>query len=230
LQRLVWLVILSAAAHIALFTWLLKVKLPIAPQPGDSLKTYIVSAAVQKSILEKLNAPKENTTQEFKQPNQAEPKVKRESKTAPAQEQITRPVTTSANHVSRSKLKPNKVTAAESNTPVAIKINPYKALNSMLSNEHHQFIEQQQVNSNPPQPKRITVPQTHQQHSAAIKLSDAGGKQVYQQGKNCYTIDLNSVMAKSDLPSGPPRPCKHIKSDDEILLEQSLNKWRKDKE
>lgn len=230
MKRLAWLVLCSALIHGVLFLWILRFSVPLAPVEEQTMKTYIVSEQLQQAILAKIKQTDEILAQQIPpinvDPQSAindEVENSTELKSKAAQQPKIPSIETQPS------VEPSKHTEKAANTASFVKINPFKSLNSILANEHQQFVQQQQIDPTTALPKRITVPKLHQQNSPAIKLSDVGGKTDYQQGKNCYTIDLNGVMGKQDLPSGAPRPCKHVKSDDELLLEQSLNKWRKDK-
>lgn len=146
----------------------------------------------------------------------------------------------------RAKPKLNDVTSNNESTRVAAqtnvidtsqsdfkKLNPYRRLPQISTGN---FLNEEKVTFGYPTHKskkemtindRITVPSEdmREESSQIIAVSAGGSKRVEKWRGKCYDVDLATVFGKSGMPQGGPRLCPGEKSDDQVLLEKSMEKW-----
>ncbi|MDE3274275.1 hypothetical protein [Pseudoalteromonas sp. G4] len=201
---------------------------------GASLKTYIIPVAQQRKILAEMMKPKDAQKPELKQQEVPEKILK---KTVVGQENKTPkvaklPVPKSTEKPLESVLK-NQKKSNETKTKV-IKFNRYKSLESVIDKEQQAFFKSQQFNNQISQPKvKIKPSQKYQdlvneQAEVVVGSVTSPRKTLKYKGK-CYLVDSSSEMGSMDMPSSSGFPCPGEKSDNEILLKNSLDKYLKKK-
>ena len=199
-----------------------------------SLKTYIIPVAQQRKILAEMVKPTDEQKPEAKQQNVPEKVIKN---TVVGQENKAPKVTELP--VPKSTEKPLEISpktqkkSNETKTKV-IKFNRYKSLESVIEKEQQAYFKSQQFNNQISQPKVKIKPSkkyqdlVNRQTEVVTGSVTSSRKTIKYKGK-CYLVDSSSEMGSMDMPSSSGFPCPGEKSDNEILLKNSLNKYLKNK-
>ncbi|TMO83943.1 hypothetical protein [Pseudoalteromonas spongiae] len=199
-----------------------------------SLKTYIIPIAQQRKILAEIVKPKDEQKPEPKQQEVPEKILKKV-----VVEQVNSPKKVAEPPVPKSTEKPLKSapkTQKKSNETKAkvIKFNRYKSIESVIEKEQQAYFKSQQFNNQISQPKvKIKPSQKYQDlvngQTEVVTGSVASSRKTIKYKGKCYLVDSNSEMGSMDMPSSSGFPCPGEKSDNEILLKNSLNKYLKKK-
>lgn len=223
----------SITVHFVL-GWLLinqTYKVPSSKQE-TSLKTYIIPVAQQREILAKMAKPKDEQKSEPKQQEVPEKIAKKA-----VVEKVNKTPKVAKSPIPKRTEKPLKSapkTQEKSTETKVIKFNRYKSLESVIEKEQQAFFKSQQFNNQIGQPKvKIKPSQKYQdlvneQAEAVVGNATSSHKTIKYKGK-CYLVDSRSEMGSMDMPSSPGFPCPGEKSDNEILLKNSLDKYLKKK-
>ena len=113
-----------------------------------------------------------------------------------------------------------------------IKFNRYKSLESVIEQEQQAYFKSRQFGNQVSRPKVIIKPSkkyqdlTRKQAEVVVGSAASSRKTIKYKGK-CYLVDSKSEMGSMDMPSSPGFPCLGEKSDNEILLKNSLDKYLK---
>lgn len=199
-----------------------------------SLKTYIIPVAQQRKILAEMVKPKDEKKPEAKQQNVPEKVIK---KVVVGQENKTPKVAELP--VLKSTEKPLEIApktqkkSNETKTKV-IKFNRYKSLESVIEKEQQAYFKSQQFNNQISQPKvKIKPSQKYQdlvnRQAEVVTGSVTSSRKTIKYKGKCYLVDSSSEMGSMDMPSSSGFPCPGEKSDNEILLKNSLDKYLKKK-
>ncbi|MFH6952996.1 hypothetical protein ACHSBP_07815 [Pseudoalteromonas sp. XMcav1-K] len=199
-----------------------------------SLKTYIIPVAQQRKILAEMVKPKDEQKPEAKQQNVPEKIIK---KVVVGQENKT--LTVAELPVPKSTEKPLEIApktqkkSNETKTKV-IKFNRYKSLESVIEKEQQAYFKSQQFNNQISQPKvKIKPSQKYQdlvnRQAEVVTGSVTSSRKTIKYKGKCYLVDSSSEMGSMDMPSSSGFPCPGEKSDNEILLKNSLDKYLKKK-
>ncbi|KPV96884.1 hypothetical protein AN214_01345 [Pseudoalteromonas sp. P1-9] len=198
-----------------------------------SLKTYIIPVAQQRKILAEMVKPKDEQKPEPKQQEIPEKILKKavvgqENKTSKVAEP---PVQKSTENPLKSV---PKTQGKSTNKTKVIKFNRYKSLENVIEKEQQAYFKSQQFNNQISQPKvKIKPSQKYQdlvnaKAEVVVGSATSSRKTIKYKGK-CYLVDSSSEMGSMDMPSSSGFPCPGEKSDNEILLKNSLNKYLKKK-
>ncbi|MFY8352640.1 hypothetical protein AAEU29_19005 [Pseudoalteromonas sp. SSM20] len=197
-----------------------------------SLKTYIISVAQQREILAKMAKPKAELNPEPKQQEVPE-KISKKAEV----EKVNKTPKVAESPVPKRAEKPLKIvseTQEKSAETKVIKFNRYKSLESVIEKEQQAYFKSQQFNNQVSQPKvKIKPTQKYQdlvkeQAEVVVGSVTSPRKTLKYKGK-CYLVDSSSEMSSMDMPSSSGFPCPGEKSDNEILLKNSLDKYLKKK-
>ncbi|WP_394228370.1 hypothetical protein [Pseudoalteromonas spongiae] len=199
-----------------------------------SLKTYIIPVAQQRKILAEMVKPKDEQKPEPKQQEVSEKILKKV-----VIEQVNSPKKVAELAVQKSTEKPLEIApktqkkSNETKTKV-IKFNRYKSLESVIEKEQQAYFKSQQFNNQISQPKVKIKPSkkyqdlVNRQTEVVTGSVTSSRKTIKYKGK-CYLVDSSSEMGSMDMPSSSGFPCPGEKSDNEILLKNSLDKYLKKK-
>lgn len=197
-----------------------------------SLKTYIIPVAQQRKILAEMMKAKPERKPEFKQEeapktNLKQAVVKKVNKIPGARESSVQKRT---QEPLNSSPKTQEKSTTSKNKP--IKINPYKSFERVVEKEQQAYFKSQQFNNQLSKPKATIKPskkyldQTSNQDEVVVGSVTSSHKTIKYKGK-CYLVDSSSEMGSMDMPSSSGFPCPGEKSDNEILLKNSLDKYLK---
>ncbi|WP_100912468.1 hypothetical protein [Pseudoalteromonas spongiae] len=199
-----------------------------------SLKTYIIPVAQQRKILAEMVKPKDKQNPEPKQQNVPEKVIKNtvvgQEKKTPKIEELLVPKSTEK----PLEIAPKTQKKSNETKTKVIKFNRYKSLESVIEKEQQAYFKSQQFNNQISQPKvKIKPSQKYQdlvkgQAEVVTGSVTSSRKTIKYKGK-CYLVDSSSEMGSMDMPSSSGFPCPGEKSDNEILLKNSLNKYLKKK-
>lgn len=199
-----------------------------------SLKTYIIPVAQQRKILAEMVKPKDEQNPEPKQQEVPEEILKKA-----VVEQVNNTPKIEELLVPKSTEKPLEISpktqkkSNETKTKV-IKFNRYKSLESVIEKEQQAYFKSQQFNNQISQPKVKIKPSkkyqdlVNRQTEVVTGSVTSSRKTIKYKGK-CYLVDSSSEMGSMDMPLSSGFPCPGEKSDNEILLKNSLNKYLKKK-
>lgn len=197
-----------------------------------SLKTYIIPVAQQRIILAEMRKPKDEQN-----PDPKQQEVLEEILEKTVVEQINNTPKIAESLVQKSTKKPLEIApkiqkkSNETKTKV-IKFNRYKSLESVIEKEQQAYFKSQRFNNQISQPKvKIKPSQKYQdlvkgQTEVVTGNVTSSRKTIKYKGK-CYLVDSSSEMGNMDMPSSSGFPCPGEKSDNEILLKNSLDKYLK---
>ena len=202
-------------------------KLPSSKQEA-SLKTYIIPVAQQRKILAEMRKPKTKDKSDHKQDKASENIIKNTNveKVKKATEVKETPISRRTEKALESVPKTQKK-ATETKSKV-IKFNRYKSLESVIEQEQQAYFKSRQFGNQVSRPKVIIKPSKKYQDlirkkaEVVVGSATSSRKTVKYKGK-CYLVDSNSEMGSMDMPSSPGFPCPGEKSDNEILLKNSLD-------
>ena len=197
-----------------------------------SLKTYIIPVAQQRKILAEMRKSKTKEEFDHKQDKASENIIKntdveKVKKVAEVKETpILRRTEKALESVPKTQKKAPEITSK------AIKFNRYKSFESVIEKEQQAYFKSQQFNNQISQPKVTIKPSKNYQELVNGQAEVVAGrvtsprKTIKYKGK-CYLIDSSSEMGSMDMPSSSSFPCPGEKSDNEILLKNSLDKYLK---
>ena len=194
------------------------------------LKTYIIPVAQQREILAKMSKPKDEQKSEPKQQEVPEKIAKKA-----VVEKVNKTPKVAESPIPKRTEKPLKrapKTQEKSTETKVIKFNRYKSLESVIEKEQQTYFKSQQFNNQISQPKVIIKPSKKYQdltskQAEVVVGSETSTRKTIKYKSKCYLVDSNSEMGSMDMPSSSGFPCPGEKSDNEILLKNSLDKYLK---
>lgn len=194
------------------------------------LKTYIIPVEQQRKLIAEMRKSKTKEESDHKQDKASENIIKNT-----VVEKVKKVAEVKETPILRRTEKPLKrapKTQEKSTETKVIKFNRYKSLESVIEKEQKAFFKSQQFNNQIGQPKvKIKPSQKYQdlvnkQAEVVVGNVTSSRKTIKYKGK-CYLVDSNSEMGSMDMPSSSGFLCPGEKSDNEILLKNSLDKYLK---
>lgn len=205
-------------------------------ESGNSLKTYIIPVEQQREIL--ANMQKKNNKHALK------PEIVKDKQQIAAQESNNtslplKTLTIELEKVPAEIQKPNKQILKERqqvpknyDAGKVLNFNPHSSIQTIIEKEERLFVQSQRFNHQVSKPRQAIKPSQKYQDITAIGSEVVSGnaispKKIIKWRGKCYLVDDTSEIASAGLPSSSGSPCHGEKSDNQILLQKSLDKYLK---
>ncbi len=232
--------LLSILFHVVLFyclTRLSPIKYVQDEQP-QSLSTYIIPVEQQREILARFEQEKKPEIKPQKELNvveQSEILDRKNNQKVVAQvivqpksdSQVQKEPSTSQDELVVEELSEAPDNKKENREKGVKRLNPYAAISSVARQSHQEYVSQQSLSHQVGAPKQfIATPKHYANYNSTQKIASLNnGRSIVKWRGKCYIMDANSAMGSADMPSSGGGLCPGEKSDDEVLLKKSLDKW-----